>query len=205
MSHGFEEDKTKSAQTIEDMISQAVSSAVSNLQSQINSLANKLYPVGSILYTTNNANPSTYLGGTWEAYGMGKVLVGLNTSDSDFNSIGKQGGAKSNSVTPIGSVSGTVGGHTLTVNEMPNHNHGVANASNGFTTFDVNTDHQSTGVGYMLNESGGIYHAGYQASTQDNGGNQAHDHGFSGSFSGQAQNVSTLQPYQVVRIWRRTA
>ena len=45
--------------------------------------------------STNSANPSTYLGfGTWTAWGSGRVPVGINSSDGDFNTVNKTGGAK---------------------------------------------------------------------------------------------------------------
>ena len=56
-----------------------------------------LYPVGSIKFSTENVNPSTYIGGTWVAWGQGRVPVGVDTSDSDFNTPEETGGAKTNS------------------------------------------------------------------------------------------------------------
>ena len=52
------------------------------------------YPVGSIKITTNSANPSTYLGGTWAAWGSGRVPVGINASDTDFATVEATGGSK---------------------------------------------------------------------------------------------------------------
>ena len=67
-----------------------------------------VFPIGSTYVTQTNTNPSTILGfGTWERV-KGKVLVGLDEDDTDFNEIGKTGGEKA---------------HTLTVDEMPAHNH----------------------------------------------------------------------------------
>ena len=47
----------------------------------------KIYPVGSIyINATNSTNPGTLLGfGTWAAFGAGKVPVGIDSSDSDFD------------------------------------------------------------------------------------------------------------------------
>ena len=76
-----------------------------------------LYPVGSI-YTnaTNNTNPATLLGfGTWTAFGAGRVAVGFDSGDSDFNSAEETGGAKT---------------HTLTLAQIPAHSH-TAKLSNG--------------------------------------------------------------------------
>lgn len=72
-----------------------------------------LYPVGSI-YTnaSDNTNPGTLLGfGTWTAFGTGRVLVGIDSGQTEFDTIGETGGAKT---------------HTLTIAEMPAHTHTVA-------------------------------------------------------------------------------
>nr|DAP90137.1 MAG TPA: Baseplate structural protein [Bacteriophage sp.] len=70
----------------------------------------KRYPIGKILLSEVGTNPATYLGfGTWELWGAGRIPVGINIEDEDFNLAGKTGGEKE---------------HTLTVNEMPSHNHG---------------------------------------------------------------------------------
>lgn len=52
-----------------------------------------VYPVGSIYISTNQMNPATFLGGTWERFAEGKTLFGASTSDTDF-SAGKSGGSK---------------------------------------------------------------------------------------------------------------
>ncbi len=71
------------------------------------------YPVGAIFTTTtayaNSAAVVAAVGGTtWTAFGAGKVLVGVDGSDSDFNTVEETGGAKT---------------HTLTTSEMPAHTH----------------------------------------------------------------------------------
>lgn len=65
-------------------------------QMTLATLLNMIYPVGSI-YTnaTDDTNPGTLLGfGTWVAYAEGRVLVGLNGSDSDFDTEEQTGGQK---------------------------------------------------------------------------------------------------------------
>ena len=55
-----------------------------------------LYPVGSI-YTNAavSTNPATLLGfGTWTAFGAGRVLVGVDSSDTAFDTLGETGGSK---------------------------------------------------------------------------------------------------------------
>ena len=58
------------------------------------SIFQKMYPVGSIYMSVNNTNPSTYFGGTWVAWGSGRVPVGVNTSDTEFSTVEKTGGSK---------------------------------------------------------------------------------------------------------------
>lgn len=70
----------------------------------------KIYPVGSIyINATNSTNPGTLLGfGTWIAFGAGRVPVGIDSSDTDFDTAEETGGSKT---------------HTLTVSELPSHTH----------------------------------------------------------------------------------
>ena len=92
-------------------------------------IGNALYPVGSIYMSVNNTNPSTFFGGTWEAWGAGKVPVGVDTNDTDFATVEQTGGEKT---------------HTLTVSEMPSHKHTVEAIGSGttqqeLTAFNVGT------------------------------------------------------------------
>lgn len=55
----------------------------------------KIYPVGSLCITTVSTNPGTEFGfGTWTAFGAGKVLVGLDSADTDFDTVEETGGVK---------------------------------------------------------------------------------------------------------------
>lgn len=69
---------------------------------------NLIYPVGSIYMSVKNASPETFLGGTWVAWGSGRVPVGVDTSDTSFDTVEQTGGEKT---------------HTLTESEMPEHKH----------------------------------------------------------------------------------
>jgi len=53
-----------------------------------------IYPVGSIYMSVNSTNPSVMFGGTWESWGSGKVPVGVNTEETEFNTVEKTGGEK---------------------------------------------------------------------------------------------------------------
>ena len=58
-------------------------------------IAGVSYPVGSIFLSVVSTNPATLLGvGTWAAIGTGRVLVGINAADTDFDTVKETGGAK---------------------------------------------------------------------------------------------------------------
>ena len=76
-------------------------------------LLDKTYPVGSIYITTTYSNASAVanaIGGTWETYGTGKTLIGVNGTDSNFNTVNKEGGSLTT---------------TLAVTNLPSHNHSI--------------------------------------------------------------------------------
>jgi len=69
-----------------------------------------VYPVGSIYTSVVATSPATHFGGTWAAMAAGRVLVGLDPDDVDFDTVEGTGGSKT---------------HTLTVSELPAHSHTV--------------------------------------------------------------------------------
>ena len=76
-------------------------------------ILNLIYPVGSIYMSATLATAAavgTAIGGTWVEWGAGRVPVGVDASDADFDTAEETGGEKT---------------HTLTVDEMPSHNHEV--------------------------------------------------------------------------------
>lgn len=70
----------------------------------------KIYPVGSIYMSVNNTNPSKLFGGSWEEIAKGRTLVGVDTSQTEFNTAKKTGGEKN---------------HKLTLSEIPSHSHNI--------------------------------------------------------------------------------
>ena len=53
-----------------------------------------IFPVGSLFFSTTPTNPSAWMGGTWEAWGTGRVPVGVDTTQTEFNTVEKIGGSK---------------------------------------------------------------------------------------------------------------
>lgn len=78
-----------------------------NLNNNFNYLLNMIYPVGSIYMSVNSTNPSTFFGGTWVRWGNGRVPVGVDTSQTEFNTVEKQSGTKTHKhLLPIGCEGG---------------------------------------------------------------------------------------------------
>lgn len=112
-----------------------------------------IFPVGSLFFSTTPTNPSAWMGGTWEAWGTGRVPVGVNTSDTDFNTVEKTGGEKT---------------HKLTVAELASHSHGFQGGSALFTQKDQGI--KGLGPGSFWVEG-----VGSIPNTSTAGGNQPHN------------------------------
>lgn len=69
-----------------------------------------IYPIGSVITFYDADDHSNHLGLTWERFATGRMVVGYDSSDASFDTIGETGGEKT---------------HTLTVAEMPKHTHPV--------------------------------------------------------------------------------
>lgn len=113
------------------------------------------YPVGSIYLSVVNINPSIYFGGVWERFGEGKCLVGVDSTQSEFETVLKTGGAK------------TV---TLNTNQMPSHSHGAGKYDGQW----MNNAAMSFGAGPQAVIIDNENH-GYRIATSNTGGNQAHE------------------------------
>lgn len=73
------------------------------------SLIDAIYPVGSVMIRGDNTNYANFLGGTWEKFASGTVLVGAKANDSDFSTVGKTGGSKTQELRAIiGAVGGDI-------------------------------------------------------------------------------------------------
>lgn len=108
------------------------------------------YPVGVIYESTSSTSPATIMGGTWERFGNGRVLVGVSENESEFNSVNKSGGSKT---------------HTLTIDEMPSHSHAqYVSANNGNQA--IRRDYSSDG-------NSSLYPQGNN--TGNTGGNKPHN------------------------------
>lgn len=165
-----------------------------------------VYPVGSIYLSLVATNPSTFFGGSWLLIGQGRTLVGVDTNQDSFNQAGKLGGVYSNDYTHAH----TTQNHVLTINEIPNHQHGMdgntsiiavkynSAAPNEFSPISANN-------GFQIHNNGGWFNdwsKGTITTTLGAGGEQGHTHG---DVTLTTQTISTVQPYLCCYIWQRTS
>ena len=100
--------------TGEVSVTQANLNALSGIAA-VSAFYNAVYPVGCIYESTVDTDPSTlFPGTTWSSFGQGKMLVGLDPNDDDFDSTNDSGGSK------------TV---PLTTDQIPSHNHSFSGSS----------------------------------------------------------------------------
>lgn len=83
-------------------------------------IVNMIYPVGSLYMSTSSENPSTLFGGTWEAFGQGRTIIG-KANEGTFSELESVGGAESRSI--------SVAAHTHTIahtHTVASHSHTIA-------------------------------------------------------------------------------
>jgi hypothetical protein len=146
-----------------------------------------VYPVGSIYINAGvTTNPATLLGfGTWTAFGAGRVMVGLNGSDTLFDTLEETGGSKdaivvSHTHTATSTVTDPGHIHTLTGRTHSASSGNATEFGDGISSGFSNTDS-------VQNATTGVTVATTVASTGSSGTN------------------ANLQPYITVAMWKRTA
>ena len=206
------------ASSIEDQLTE-LKNNINSLKTEVTNLnnqrLNKTYPIGSIYITTTystSTQVTNAIGGTWEVYGSGKTLVGVNTNDSNFNAVNKTGGSSYT---------------TLSISNLPSHTHSIPSLSGSTNNAGVHNHNLSMwafndqgtttsinryGIGYKktgthaikttvdenAENTWGIYSAG------------AHTHTVTTKSSttgsiGSGTSFTNLQPYITVYMYRRTA
>ena len=133
------------------------------------------YPIGAIYLSVDATNPSKLFGGTWEQIKDRFLLACGNTYSN-----GRTGGRATHTH--------STGNHTLTVEEMPKHNHnavstsGINDTSIKLYPFNMVTQEYSTVDNHVIIPAGG---------------DKPHNHGNTGSSN-------NIPPYLAVYVWKRT-
>lgn len=173
-------------------------SLINENTTSINNMLNRVYPIGSIYMSVNNTNPSTLFGGTWIAWGAGKVPVGVNANETEFNLVEKTGGAKT---------------HTLTTQQIPSHGHSVSISSSGSCTTGGGGNHTHPMVALGTASRGTqlyVFGPGKGSTYLDSAPDHTHTvpnhtHTVNQSNTGGGQAHNNLQPYITCYMWKRTA
>lgn len=161
-----------------------------------NVLADMFYPVGSIYMSVNNTNPSQFFGGTWEEWGSGRVPVGVNPDNSDFNTVEKTGGTYN---------------VNLSEDQIPKHSHdagSLVTESTGSHSHDIQNQKQKWGTSnasnYTLIDASSGFTAVSNKTTTSAG---THTHVVSGNTAtaGGGKSHNNVQPYITCYMWKRTA
>lgn len=136
-----------------------------------------IYPVGSIYMSATMSSASQVeaaFGGTWVAWGAGKVPVGVDTSDTDFDTAEETGGEKT---------------HQLVNGELPKlSGEGQFKPYDGFSTGGIVTN-KSWSRGLNFSAAAGTQ---YNATT----------YGFQINF-GNDEPHNNLQPYITCYMYKR--
>ena len=171
----------------------------------------KNYPIGKIEMNTSGANPNTYLGfGTWIAWGSGRVPIGVDTNDTDFNISEKTGGSKTIPLTianlpahthTYAKSNATSGGTKLEIKHMPAHTHAMKYK----TALIVNpSPTNGTIIDASRTDQSGTFN------TTSVGSGEAHTHTIGTTSTntgsvGSATPISIQQKYITCYMWKRTA
>jgi microcystin-dependent protein len=138
-----------------------------------------VYPVGSIYVSTIVTNPGTTFGfGTWDAFGAGKVLVGQDTEDTAFDVLEETGGSKD----------ATLVSHTHSITD-PGHKHTLKGRNHAGDSGDLNE------FGDTLSGENRTNNTAILTATT----------GITIDTAGSSATNANLQPYVVVKMWKRTA
>lgn len=144
------------------------------------------YPIGAIYISANNTNPANLFGGEWIEFAKGKTLIGVDTTQTEFNTVLKTGGSK----TMI-------------------HNHGAGTLGANIGAFDADI----TSIGYQAvlkrtNDSAFTYGFKGLPSISGSVSNSriAHNTPVYGTTEDSSSSTSSnLQPYITCYMWKRTA
>jgi hypothetical protein len=173
---------------------------------------NAIYPVGSIYISTLSTNPATLLGfGTWEAFGEGRTLVGLKSTDTDFDTVGETGGVKTVTISQanlpnISTGAGTAHTHTQNAHTHTQDAHGHL-FTNGSVPGQSFSESIGTGANWRIIGNTDQYAsisntiATNQNTSATNQNESSHTH----SLGGSGTSMSIMNPYIVTYMFKRTA
>lgn len=194
---------TESWKSLAGLMFESVETQLEALKTSLTtSILNKAYPVGSIYITTTTESPSSFLGGTWEKYGEGRVLMGVGTAEDAEGYSRTIAAGEGSGYWKIRNVAHThtfnhTHSDTFSVASGGSHSHTMKHthadtfsiASAGAHTHQIGTDRDAASGSYCdsvhSQSSGAQYVRGYTSS------NGAHTHTLNGSVSTYSGSTSS--------------
>lgn len=138
------------------------------------------WPIGAVFISVNNTNPGPQLGGNWVEFAKGRMIVGVDDTQTEFNTVEKQGGNKA----------------------MQKHSH------TGSTSIEGNHSHSPTrdvvvtsGSGNARAGSAGGQQVAWNGAFGLNAAG-AHSHSFTTNEAGSGDS-GNLPPYITTYMWKR--
>ena len=168
-----------------------LSDRVDALEKQVN------FPIGYIYISTSSKNPGSTFGGVWQKIANGRCLLSVDETVES----GQTGGTKT---------------ETLTIEQMPSHNHSATtnNAGNHSHTFAIKNNSDELQGGYSgraIGSTGGMWYGGRIGFINTGGWSnttnmsQTHTHAVNTSQSGGGESHNNMQPYYTAYIWTKVA
>jgi microcystin-dependent protein len=170
------------------VVNQILTSSMWNEFSQyVKDVGLVMYPVGSIYTSVVNTNPNTFFGGTWISFATGRTLVGVDTGQTEFDTVEETGGAKT---------------HTLTTNEMPSHTHTQDSHNHTQNSHNHTQDAHNHGISDPSHQ-----HGQYTTANANSGGGipRADYDGDVGNYTAYTQGVNTVAAATGISINNATA
>lgn len=186
-------------------------------------LLDAIFPIGHILMSTaldTKAKVEEAYGGTWEAWGQGRVPVGVGTSDRAFGA--NETGGKSDAIIPSHTHSATFKGtavtaHTHSVSgntaSAGAHHHTAVTGIKSYFRVGTSTminhreirakDHEGADYTYITSNAGAHTHS--INLTSGSGGGHTPAGSVSVGSVGETVTAKNLQPYITCYMWKRVA
>jgi len=181
-------------------------------------LVNSVYPIGSIYISFKNVPPNNFIGGVWERWAEGRIIVGVDETTLISNSAWEEWNndpeALPEDEPPMNlpglfgesNITGGEKKHTLTTEEIPSHNHGTISLTGGAYNYAAEAKSTPIWGGGVCSQRVNTEWMGWCGSSdyENNkwdGFQVSADH----THDTQGANVAhnNLQPYRTCYIWRR--
>lgn len=163
-----------------------------------------VYPVGSIYISVSPTSPADlFHRGTWVAFGAGRTLVSLDSTDTDFDTVEEMRGAKT--ATPSAHTGTAVASHAAHTHSTPALSHGAitgATAAASAGTADAGADPANLTASSHTHDPGTLAVPQHAASVTGDP-SETLSHSVTQPSAHSAMNV--IQPSIVVYMWKRTA